>query len=104
MGAEWATSVENQWGKVGGGRKGRDRKSNLVGGGGEAGTECLILWLVVLELLAGGWWWHGGCLFVKCVCPVHLWIDTAECHGVVGRGKRLVQRLEREICPRLVLG
>ena len=24
--------------------------------GGEAETESLILWLVVLELLAGGWW------------------------------------------------
>ena len=26
-------------------------------GVGEAETECLILWLVVLELLVGGWWW-----------------------------------------------
>ena len=27
-------------------------------GGGEAETESLILWLLVLRLLAGGWWWH----------------------------------------------
>ena len=30
----------------------------MYGGGGEAETESLILWLVVLELLAGGWWWR----------------------------------------------
>ena len=36
-----------------GGRRGRDRKSNLVGGGGGGGgkdRESLILWLVVLGI------------------------------------------------------
>ena len=48
--------------KTNGGRRGRDRKSNLVGGerrgGGDAETESLILWLVVLELLVVlvAWW------------------------------------------------
>ena len=42
--------------KTYGSKRGRDRKPNLVGGGGqEAETERLILWLVVLELLAGVW-------------------------------------------------
>ena len=27
-----------------------------MGGWGQAETESLILWFVVLELLAGGWW------------------------------------------------
>ena len=50
-GLPWEHSVENLWSK-----RGRDRKPNLVGGGGqEAETERLILWLVVLELLAGVW-------------------------------------------------
>ena len=43
--------------RTNGGRRGRDRKPNSVWGGegrGEAETESLILWLVVLELLAGG--------------------------------------------------
>ena len=39
-----------------GGRIGGDKKSNYVGGGGEAETESLILWLVVIELLPGRWW------------------------------------------------
>ena len=42
LGAELATmehSVENQR------------------GGGEAETESLISWFVVLQLLADGWWW-----------------------------------------------
>ena len=30
------------------------------GGGGEAETERLILWLVVVELLVGGWLWRGA--------------------------------------------
>ena len=37
-----------------GGRRGRDRKPNSVGGRGEAETESLMLGLVVLELLGGG--------------------------------------------------
>ena len=41
-----------------GGRRGRDWKPNSVGGRGEAETESLILWLVVLELLVGGWLWR----------------------------------------------
>ena len=42
--------------KTYGSKRDRDRKPNLVGGGGqEAETERLILWLVVLELLAGVW-------------------------------------------------
>ena len=28
--------------------------------GGEAETERLILWLVVVELLVGGWLWRGA--------------------------------------------
>ena len=40
--------------RTNGGRRGRDRKPNSVGGRGEAETESLILWLVVLELLEGG--------------------------------------------------
>ena len=45
--------------KINGGRRGRNRKPNLVleEGVREAERECLILWLVVLELLVGGWWW-----------------------------------------------
>ena len=39
-----------------GGRIGGDKKSNYVGGEGEAETESLILWLVVIELLPGRWW------------------------------------------------
>ena len=55
--------------KINEGRRGRDRKPNLVGGGGgEPETESLILWLVVLELLAVGWWWHGGCLTICQTC------------------------------------
>ena len=39
-------------------RRGRDKKPNSVGEGtGDAETESLILWLVVLKLLAGRWWW-----------------------------------------------
>ena len=30
------------------------------GGGAEAETERLILWLVVVELLVGGWLWRGA--------------------------------------------
>ena len=42
-------------------RRGRNRRPNLVeGGGGEAETERLILWLVVVELLVGGWLWRGA--------------------------------------------
>ena len=48
-GLPWEHSFENQWG-----RRGRDRKPNSVGGRGEAETESLILWLVVLEFLVGG--------------------------------------------------
>ena len=44
--------------RTSGGRRGRNRKPNSVGGKGEAETESLILWLLVLRLLAGGWWWH----------------------------------------------
>ena len=44
--------------RTSGGRRGRNRKPNSVGGKGEAETESLILWLSVLRLLAGGWWWH----------------------------------------------
>ena len=42
LGAEWATMRTFCWEPM---------------GGGEAETESLILWLVVLELLAVGWWW-----------------------------------------------
>ena len=46
-----------------GGKRGGDKKPNYVGegwggGGREAETESIILWLVVLELLPGGWWLH----------------------------------------------
>ena len=41
-------------------------------GGGDGGrgkeTECLILWLAVLELLVGGWWWHAGSLTICQTC------------------------------------
>ena len=36
---------------------GQERQKLWEEGVGEAETECLILWLVVLELLVGGWWW-----------------------------------------------
>ena len=71
----WGTSMRGKWVKMGTfcwkpmrGKRGRDRKPNLVGtqcrgqGGGEVETESLILWLAVLELLACGCWWLGGCL------------------------------------------
>ena len=58
LGAEWATMGTFCWEPMRGGRRGRDWKPNSVGGRGEAETESLILWLVVLELLMGGWLWH----------------------------------------------
>ena len=49
-GLPWKHFIENQWGAG---------EAEIVWeeGVGEAETECLILWLVVLELLVGGWWW-----------------------------------------------
>ena len=44
--------------RTNGGRRGRDWKPNSVGERGEAETESLILWLVVLKLLVGGWLQH----------------------------------------------
>ena len=36
-----------------------DRKPEFVKGAwGEAETENLIMWLVMLDWLAGGWWWR----------------------------------------------
>ena len=58
QGAEWATMGTFCWEPMRGGRRGRDWKPNSVGGRGEAETESLILWLVVLELLVGGWLWR----------------------------------------------
>ena len=55
-----------------GGRRGRDRKPNSVGGRGEADTESLILWLSVLELLAGGWWWREGQSFIQGWLETHI--------------------------------
>ena len=63
-GLPWEHSAEKQWeggeteteslillrGEWGGGGGG-----GLVAGCGEAETEILILWLVVLDFLAGGW-------------------------------------------------
>ena len=70
MAAEWVTMRTLCLKPMGGGRRGRDGKSNLVGGegGGGAETECLILWFVVLGLIAGGWWWCNGCLPVCQMC------------------------------------
>ena len=50
-------------------------------GGGEAETERLILWLVVVELLVGGWWWRGGCLTICQMCPTcppsgQIWLNV----------------------------
>ena len=57
-----------------GSRRSRNRRLNLEEGrgGGDGGrgkeTECLILWLAVLELLVGGWWWHAGSLTICQTC------------------------------------
>ena len=59
-GLPWEHSLENQWG-----RRGRDRKPNSVGGRGEAETESLILWLLVLKFLAGGSWWREAQSLIK---------------------------------------
>ena len=66
-------SVKNQWGK--------DRQSLKAwfcrrrggeGWRGEAETESLILWLVVLEFLAGGWWWREAQSFIQGWLETHI--------------------------------
>ena len=41
-------------------------------GGGEAETESLILWLLVLRLLAGGWWWHEAQSLIQGLLETHI--------------------------------
>ena len=55
-----------------GGRRGRDRKPNSVGGRGEAETESLMLGLVVLELLARGWWWRQAQSLIQGWLQTHI--------------------------------
>ena len=54
------------------GRRGRDKKPNSVGGRGEAETESLILWLVVLKLLARGWWWGEAQSLIQGLLETHI--------------------------------
>ena len=55
----------------GGGRQSRNPYSVGVGKG-EAETESLILWLVVLELLAGGWGWHEAQSLIQGWLETHI--------------------------------
>ena len=41
-----------------------------MGGWGQAETESLILWFVVLELLAGGWW------LGEAQSLIQVWLET----------------------------
>ena len=62
-------------------RRGRDKKPNSVGEGrGDAETESLILWLVVLKLLAGMWWWGEAQRLIQGLletCFVYLALRTS---------------------------
>ena len=71
VGAEWATMRTFCWEPMGG-RRGRDRKPNSVGGRGEAETESLMLGLVVLELLARGWWWRQAQSLIQGWLQTHI--------------------------------
>ena len=58
--------------RTNGGRRGRDWKPNSVGERGEAETESLILWLVVLKLLARGWWWCEAQSLIQGLLETHI--------------------------------
>ena len=45
-------------------------ESGRLVGRGEAETESLILWLVVLELFAGGWW------LCEAQSLIQVWLET----------------------------